>query len=715
MNRQFRRTLERLSQHDGLDVTVGEAFALALHHHRAGRIAEAEACYRQILELEPGHLKALNNLGSAVRGQGRLDEAVEIYRRALALKPDLPEALNNLGSALQAKGLYEEAIESFGQAVALNPRASGVYLNLGVVQLLAGQAEAAVASLYKSLDIKPDQVDTYVNLGAALQSLDRNNEAAAAFVRALRFKPNHVLALVNLGNLRQTEGRFADAVACFERAVTIDPDRAEAYFNLGNVLLAQGDHEAAVTRYRRAVGLRPDYAKAHLNLGSALLELGRTEEAVRSFERALELSPQLAMAHMNIGNALLGERRFEEAMARYEEALRIAPSYAEAHMNLGNTLQAMDRPHEALARFRKAVELAPSLAPAHLNLGLALRGQGALSEAQAHYREAIRLRPDYAEAQVGLGMVLLLSGRLEEAWPHYEWRWQIRDWPTQPRSFTAPRWDGSSLAGKTILLHAEQGMGDTIQFASFVPLVAEQAAAVVVQAPAEVLPALRGLPGVTRFVAEDGEDSGALPPFDVHCPLMSLPLALGTTLGSLPSLNPYLRPDPDLSQRWRRRVKGGRRTLKVGLVWGGNPDHRYDRARSMSFDQLKPLLGMPGVAFHSLQVGERAAELARFKAGGAVIDLAPDLTDLGETAAAIQALDLVITVDTVVAHLAGALGRPTWLMLAFAPDWRWLADRDDSPWYPTLRLFRQDRPGNWPGVVDRIAEALRETACADDA
>jgi len=706
MNRHFHRTLKKLSQHDGLDVTLEEAFGLALHHHRAGRLSDAEGCYRQILEVEPYHLDALNNLGSAVRRQGRLDEAIEIYEQALAIKPHSPEAWNNLGSAYQAKGQIVEAIESYRRAASITPGAAAVHLNLGVALLLANEPAAAAESLVLTLQIKPDQVDALVSLGAALQALDQLNEAAAAYLRALRIRPNHVLALVNLGNVRQSEGRVGDAMACFEKALHVDPNCAEAHFNLGNALFAQGDFEAATALYRRAVGLRPDYAKAHLNLGGALLELGETEAAVTSFEEALALNPHLAMAHMNIGNALQAEERFDEALARYRAALEIAPAYAEAHMNLGHTLQALERRDDALAHYRAAVALAPGLAPAHLNLGLALRVRGELEAAEAHYRRAVQLRPDYAEAHVGLAMVQALLGKLEEAWPHYEWRWRIPDWPTKPRAFDAAQWDGGELAGKTILLHAEQGLGDTIQFARFVPLVAGRAKNVIVQAPGELLPALASLGEVAAIVDTDGP----LPPFDVHCPFMTVPTLLGGAFDPSPSPAPYLRAAPDAHERWRRRLSAGGSRFKVGLVWGGNPDHRDDKSRSVALDALCPLFEASHVAFYSLQVGERAEEIAAAGLAGVVTDLSPDLKDLGETAAALAALDLVITVDTAVAHLAGALGRPTWLLLPFAPDWRWAVGSDDTPWYPTMRLFRQTIPGDWGGVVARVTSKLADAA-----
>lgn len=710
MNRNLRRTLERFGQQHGIDLTVDEAFALAVHHHRAGRIGEAEDCYRRILEVEPEHLDSLNNLGAALRRQGRLDEAVIVYQYAVALRPNVPEVLNNLGAAAQAQGHYAEAVQWFMRAAALRPRVLGLQLNLGVAQLLNGQPADAAESLMVAVEIKSDHVEALIALGTARQSLGQFKDAASCFHRALKQKPDHVQALVNLGNVHQSAHRPNEAAACFVRALAVDPQVAEAWYNLGNVHLNAGRPVAAAACYRQALCLRPAYARALLNLGSALLEAPESrEDAVLCFERALQCDTALAPAHMNLGNVLQAEHRFREALERYDTALRLAPNYVEAHVNLASTLQAMDRSAEAIARLRAIIAFAPEVAAAHLNLALALRHIGALGEAENHYRQALVVRPEYPEAEVGLAMVLLLQGIFAEGWQRYEGRWQVRDWPTAPRdNLLQPLWQGEPLAGRTILVHAEQGLGDIFQFARYVPLLARQDGTVILQAPASALPALHGLAGVQALI----EDEEPLPPFDLHCPLMSLPRLFGTTLETIPASAPYLALAPEALERAQACLgapRAGR--LRVGLAWGGNPAHRLDRYRSIPLADFAPLCNVTGVDLFGVQIGERREEMASLNWRRQITDLAPHLRDFGETAAVLQQLDLLITVDTALAHLAGALARPTWVLLPFAPDWRWLTERSDSPWYPTMRLFRQPyteiRDGAWDSTITQVVAALQ--------
>lgn len=703
MNRNQRRTLEKLSQGDGVDLTLGEAFGLALHHHRAGRLEDAVDCYQRILELEPRHVDALGNLGAALRRLGQTEEAVRIYRQALEVQPQHPDILNNLGSALQSLGRYAEAAACFEQAVAGRRGAVTFWLNLGCVRLVMRQYEAAVAALQETIRLKPDLVDGLLNLGAAYQGLGLLPNAITCYQKILRFKPDHVLALVNLGNLFQSQGALEQACRCFGKALAADPRRPEVHYNFGNTCLAMRQHERAIAHYQTAILLRPEYARAHLNLGSIWLDRGDIAIARQCFTRALTLDPQQAVAHMNIGNTYQNEGRLAEAEEACRHALRLAPDYADARVNLGAILQAMERLEDAEAELREAVRLAPTLAPACLNLGLTLRLRGDLAGAEHFYREALRLRPDYAEAHVGLAMVLFLGGHLEAAWPHYEWRWKVRDWPTAPRPLAMPLWQGENLAGRTILLHAEQGLGDMIQFVRYVPLVAEQGARVLLQAPRLTHALFSRLPGVAQIL----DDDDAVPDTDFHCPFMTLPLVLGTTAETIPGRAPYLRSTAEARKNWRMRVAGGRRHLKVGLVWGGNPAYRLDRMRSMALDVLLPLLSVPRVIVHSLQLGERVAEITACGLGDHLIDLSPHLSDLQETAAAMDNLDLVITVDTAVGHLAGALGRPVWILLPHAPDWRWRIAGNASAWYPTARLFRQSRPGNWEQVVAEVTAELQ--------
>ncbi|MBI3974419.1 MAG: tetratricopeptide repeat protein [Chloroflexi bacterium] len=479
----------------------------------------------------------------------------------------------------------------------------------------------------------------------------------------------------------------------------------------------------AETLYRRVLEARPDDPDALQLLGALARDSGRPDLAVELIGSALARAPDVPSLHVNLANALRDRGDLDAAVAGYRRALALDPDSPVVHNNLGAVLRAQGKLDEAVASLERALALLPDHPEAHSNLGNALMHQGKRDAAMASFRRALALKPDHAEAHLGLAFPLLLVGDYGQGWAEYEWRWQCSSLPIERRPFTQPRWNGEPLAGRTILIHAEQGLGDTIQFARYVPLVAARGGRVVLECQPALVRLFQTVSGATQVIAK----GDPLPPFDLHAPLMSLPHILGTTLAGIPADLPYLHPDATLLPFWSARIRAhtnalrpddpqrsptrplavpSSRPLAAGLVWSGNPDNPNNRNRSLPLAVLAPLARVPGVTFFSLQKGPAAAEAATPPDGMALVDLDPLLTDFVETAAAVRQLDLVITVDTSVAHLAGALGRPVWLLLACAADWRWLLDRDDSPWYPTVRLFRQSQPGDWNGLVARVAAEL---------
>jgi len=653
--------------------------AEGLRHHQAGRLDRASALYREALALRPDDADALHFLGVLRHQQGSSLEAVELVTKAVAIKPNYPAAHSNLGVALTALGRLDEAIDALRHAIALTP----------------AFAEA------------------HNNLGNALSGLGRPAEAAASHREALRLRPDFPEAHNDLGGALLALGRPAEAAASCREALRLRPDFPEAHNNLGGAVLALGRPAEAVACCREALRLRPDYADAHSNLGDALGALGRPGEAAASCREALRLRPDFPAAYSNLGNALRDLGGLEAAAASYREALRLRPDYPEAHSNLGNTLRDLGRAAEAAASCREALRLRPDYPEAHCNLGTALCVLDRSAEAAASYREALRLRPDYPEAHGNLAHVLLLAGRFEEGWKELEWRWTTKHLAASARNFPAPLWNGEPIGDCVILLHAEQGFGDTLQFCRYVPLVAAGARTVLeVQAPLVRL--LSRLPGVMQIVAR-GE---SLPEFDLHCPLLSLPRAFGTTLDSIPAATPYLAADPAAAAAWGERL-AGLDGLLVGIVWAGAQRQGWpelvavDRRRSIALDTMAPLGEVAGVTFVSLQKGEAAVQAATPPHGMALHDFTADLHDFADTAALIEGLDLVISVDTAVAHLAGALGKPVWLLNRFDTDWRWLLNRDDSPWYPRLRQFRQPSPRDWASVIGAARDALQRLAAGD--
>jgi len=448
------------------------------------------------------------------------------------------------------------------------------------------------------------------------------------------------------------------------------------------------------------VRLRPSYAEAHNNLGNTLKALDRLPEAAASYREAVRLWPDLAEAHNNLGSALLELRRPEEAESSLRQALRHRPDFAAAHSNLGSALLELRRPEEAESSLRQAIRFDPHSAEAHNTLAGTYLAQGRLEEAVAAYRQAVRLQPDHAEAHSNLGIMLLMKGDFAEGWPEYEWRWKGKGWSVPAGA--PPRWDGSALEGRTILLLTEQGLGDTIHLVRYAALVKSRGGTVVLACQKALTRLLARAPGIDQLVPADEP----VPETDVYAPLLSLPRLLDTTLASVPADVPYLTPEPELVERWKREL-GPPSGLRVGIAWQGNPEYRKDRERSVPLRQFEPLARLEGVQLVSLQKGQGVEQIAEMAGRFSILDLGSRFDDFAATAAALVHLDLVVTVDSAVAHLAGALGVPVWLALPFVPDWRWLLDRDDSPWYPTMRLFRQQKRGDWPGVFERITATLR--------
>jgi tetratricopeptide (TPR) repeat protein len=539
--------------------------------------------------------------------------------------------------------------------------------------------------------------------------MNRKQRRAAAKRRPTSSRPPGNLAaaattdvaeLLAAGLKHQQAGRLAEAENCYQRVLAAQPDHADALHLLGVVAHQVGRYDLAVELIGQAIkrdGQNPVYFS---NLGVVLKDQGKVDEAMTAYRDAIRLKPDYAEAYSNLGYALWEQGKVDEAVAACRKAIGYNPSLAEAHSNLGIALKAQGRFDEAVAACRQAIRTKPDFADAHSNLGIALKDQGKLDEAVAACREAIRIQPDFADAHWNEALMNLLIGDFERGWPKSEWRWRSASSGLSRRNFTQPLWLGAeTLDGKTILLHSEQGFGDTIQFCRYVPLVAARGARVILEVQEPLRQLMSGLAGVSQCISK-GE---ALPHFDVHCPLLSLPLAFETRLDTVPSAIPYLSV---LAQGldWEAQL-GPRDRPRIGLVWSGNPRHRDDRHRSVELNALSPLFNF-AATFVSLQKDLRAGDEALLKERSHILNLGSSLVTFAHTAALISHLDLVISVDTSVAHLAGALGCPVWVLLPFVPDWRWLLDREDSPWYPTARLFRQNHAREWHGVVHCVHSAL---------
>ena len=671
-----------------------------------GELEEAIAVYEQALALRPNYAEAHNNLGIIYKERGDLDKASRCYREALSLKPNYAEAHHNLGIVLGIQGKAEEAVRYFQQAIALKPNYADAYLNLGSTLQQQGKLEEAIAQYQRLLALKPNHADGANSLALALQQQGDIDGAIAAFKRALELRPNFPGVCNNLGNLLLETEQTEAAIAHYERAIELRPNYPEALNNLGNALQKQGQIPQAIANYRKALELKPNFVEALSNLGAVLKDQHKLPEAVSCLEQAVSLNDGFAEIHNNLGNAYQEQKRHEDAIACYLRAVELKPDMAEVRSNLGNMLQYMGDFEGAFEQFHKAIEVQPDFAGVYNNLGITYRNSGQVQEAFAAYDRAIELKPDFVEAHWNKALNYLLMGDFAQGFAGYEWRFKWTRFIEQnpARTYAQPRWQGESLAGKTILLYSEQGMGDTIQFIRYIPLVAAQGGRIVLECHPPLKQLFQNYPGLDRFVSY-GEP---LPEFDVHAPLMSLAYIFRSTQETIPRTVPYLSAPttPQLPPPHQPT------DLKVGLVWNGNPENPYNRHRAVPLKDLLFLAELPGITVYSLQKEPTPEDLERLQAQPQIVDLRSQLNDFTDTAALINQLDLVISIDTAVTHLAGALGKPVWLLLPYAPDWRWMLERPDSPWYPTMRLFRQTVYGEWDGVLHAVQTAIAEQLMA---
>lgn len=584
-------------------------------------------------------------------------------------------------------------------------------LQQGLAAHMSGRLDEAQGCYEALLAQFPAQFDALHLLGYIAHQRGQHERAVELIRQALDIDPNQPSAHLNLGNAIAALQHRELALACFDRAIELRPDYADAHMNRANLLAQGGYDEAALTAYDTALRYQPDHVDVLINRGNVLRKQKRLDEALASYDRALALKPDSAHGHYNRANVLQDLERHEEAVRHYDRALAADPDFAEAANNRGVSLMNLERPDAALVSIERALALKPVYPFAVYNRGNALRDLGRYAEALESYAQAQQLAPGYARAYWNEALCRLMIGDFAEGWRKHEWRWQTDTFTSPYRNFAQPLWLGQPLAGATLLLHAEQGFGDTVQFCRYTEAVAARGARVVLEVQPALVTLLGTLPGVAHIVAH----GDPLPPFDWQCPLLSLPLALGTTLDTIPP-PPMLPVDAERAAFWHT-IPNTTPTEnldaatsprpRIGLAWSGNVSHVNDKRRSLPLARMASVLD-PRLQFISLQKEVRDSDMPALMAHPQIVDPREWLGDFADTTALLSTLDLVITVDTVIAHLAGALGKPVWLLLPYKADWRWLLGRDDSPWYPTLRLFRQPYPDGWDNVLAEVRRALAE-------
>ncbi len=599
---------------------------------------------------------------AALHGAGRLAEAGALYQRILAAKPGSLAAVHGLALIALDLGEPDRAVPLLARCMAHEPQ-NGLYrTSLGLALLRKGQFEQAAAHLVDAANLMPTMPEPRLYLARALGALNRWSQAADVLSGTAKMFPDRADIWAAKGNAERLLSRHAKAEKSLRRALALSPADPDVLNNLGVVLRALARPEEAVDYYRQALAQAPDHSVAHANLGNALAGLGHTAEAEAHLRRVIEL----------------------------------APSGAEAQANLASFLTAQDRPAEAIPHFRAALNIAPDNIDAWTNLGVALLDAGNVLAAEESLRHAIVRAPDNAEAHYNLAWVLLLTGRWPEGWAEYEWRWKLSNFSSRKRNFRQPQWDGTTRGEATILLHAEQGLGDAIQGLRYVGLIKARCARVVVECPQVLVRLFETAPGVDAVVAA----GTPLPPFDTHAPFMTLPGIFGTTPESVPAAEGYLT----APARARGLPVTGRR--RIGLVWAGSPDNKIDRRRTLPARLFAPLVARTDADFVSLQVGPGAGQVKDLPGEKVIFACEGGVADFADTAAVVSQLDLIIGVDTAVMHLAGAMATPGWMLLPTMPDYRWLLERSDTPWYQSIRLFRQGNNENWESVLARVADAL---------
>jgi tetratricopeptide (TPR) repeat protein len=565
------------------------------------------------------------------------------------------------GNLFQAENIYR-------QILSFDPHNADAYHYLGLIAYQVGQSEIAEELIRKAIELKPNTPHCYLNLARILRSQNNPHDAIENYKKALKLNRDLNEAYFELGLTFQEQGKLQDAIDWYQQAVKHSPKDHEAYFNLGYALRLKGNLDEAIIAYQQAIRIKPDYAEAYNNLGHAFRLSGNLDKAITSSQKALEIKPEMAEAYNSLGSSLVDMGHMDIALLCFQQAIKLKPELAEAHNNLGGVLLDTANLDNALESIQTALQLNPNLADAHFNQS----------------------------------WILLLKGDLEHGLTEYEWRWKSKN--LQP-PFQESLWNGEPLDGRTILLHAEQGLGDTIQFVRYAPLVKQFGGSVLVKCQSSLYRLIRNsYLGIDQLIAE-GED---LPAFDVQAPLMSLPLIMKTRLETIPSEIPYLFADTNLVKAWKERLKkiAG---MKVGICWQGNPNHKGDKNRSIPLSQFECLSNIAGVRLISLQKNfgmEQIKEVADSFEVVEIDQMHNEGWDFMDTAAVMQNLDLVITVDSAVAHLAGALGIPVWMLIPVIPDWRWLLDRNDSPWYPTMRLFRQHKLKSWQEVFEDVVSCI---------
>ncbi len=720
-----------------------EKFTYAFSLHQQGQLSKAKLLYEAVLLNHPNHFDSLHLLGVIATQTGELNKAVELIEKAISLHQNNPSFFFNCANAQKELGQYDGAIKNYSKAILLNPRFEDAYLNQGNTFFAQNNFDAAINSFNQVIAFNPKNAQAFSNKGIVLQAKGQLLDALDCFKQSMLANPKFAEAYLNAGNIYRSLNRLSESIDNYQQAININPHYVEAFFNQGLALRADGQNDRATDTFNTLIALQPNMHQAHNNIGLILTEIYLHDEAILAFNKAIMLEPNHAEYYLNRGNIFKKKELYDLAILDYNEAILLNKNYPEAYTNRGLAYLATNKNEEALHDFNQAITLNPNFSLAYCHLGIACLDFFKLDLAEEYLNQALNieesydaylnlaaiyylkqdhakalglldktleLKPNYYKALHNKAFVLLSLGDYKQGWEYYEARWSHEIFKMMPK-FTAPLWLGKeSLAGKTILLYSEQGLGDSIQFCRYTQILSDMGAKVILETDPPLVELFKTLKGVDQIISSKIN----LPPHDVRCPLMSLPLALNTSLDTIPLSEKYLHADPEKVNNWSV-ILGPKNKLRIGLVWAGGARPQKELAlvnqrRNVSLKILSPLKDLP-VEFYSLQKGAAPeSELQALKDHGwgntQISDLTNLFFDFSDTAAFIENLDLVITVDTSTAHVAAALGKPTWILSRFDGCFRWLLDRDDSPWYSAVKLYRQGSDYDWAPVVQKIHQDL---------
>ena len=645
--------------------------------------------------------------GSRHLAAGRPLQALSLFERALASRPKSAIPFFNAAVACHQLNDLIKAIDYYQQALDRSPTLNVALFNKGVAYIQADAPHAAIPLFIKAIENNPKYIEALYNLGVAYERSGEIEKAISAYSRALNIDPNHIQGAFSLGNLFLRHGDADQALKWFKHALALAPEWGVLLNNIGKAHQLNGNDEQALSHFKKAAQLSPDLAEAWFNLAEMDMQTNQLASAVENYQKAIAINPGMSAAYNNMGNALRDLDRYPEAIAAFKKVLDLDPDLPQGHYNLGGVYRLIEDFPSAVKHLSKAIQLSPGYADAWNNLGLTCKNMGDFDRALLYFNRALKLAPELAIARWNRSFVHFLKNNWQEGWEDFEVRFDLPQRRSiYPHRIEGERWDGNPIPHQTLLVHDEQGLGDSFQFIRWIPWAKARCGRLVFETRPEIIPLIENSLGIDEIVERSSQKAPDVP-FDHYIPLMSIPRLINLYPERLTDWAPYIKAPETKIAQWRSRLPDGR--LKVGVVWAGRPEHGNDANRSCRIDAFIQLFQNQSIQFIGLQKGAAEHQLDDLPFSNAT-NLGSQLNSFSDTAAILTQLDLVITVDTSVAHLAGAMGRPVWVLIPRIPDWRWGTHGSHTPWYPTMKLFRQSRPKEWETVIERISRELDHLA-----